>query len=428
MRSASPSAPRQPIGTLLIVLLIAATCILGMLSTVQSLALIFMELGDQVDRTSILGQITVIQTVAYVMASLLVGTTLSRWGYNRTFLVGAALSAAGLFGLALNAGYPAQLIIQAILSAGSALFAMSASLYLLIHGWRRLAVWLPVAGLLGQLFVNAAVLEVERTSGFPNGSSGLYLVLTLSAGVLFAAIAFTRLRWRTVMPTGEAIWYYNPIQTLRDRQTWPFLGLMVSVALVNTAVVNSLQSVVFLADGSAQDVANWSALGWFGGMLGIALWGWLVGRISIERLLLLTFAGTVVGAVLLWLFPISIVYAGIQFFLSVLGSLTLLHVLDRLGIHHLPSLMGLGILAATVLNPLLQFAMSTIASALGASLALTLLVIALSLLSGACWWWAQQNTGMTKKSSKKLDPDETVNSKDHITQEIPIPLRGGKGR
>jgi len=264
MRSASPSAPRQPIGTLLIVLLIAATCILGMLSTVQSLALIFMELGDQVDRTSIFGQITVIQTVAYVMASLLVGTSLSRWGYNRTFLVGAALSAAGLFGLALNAGYPAQLIIQAILSAGSALFAMSASLYLLIHGWRRLlihgwrrlAVWLPVAGLLGQLFVNAAVLEVERTSGFPNGSSGLYLVLTLSAGVLFAAIAFTRLRWRTVMPTGEAIWYYNPIQTLRDRQTWPFLGMMVSVALVNTAVVNSLQSVVFLADGSAQDVMD----------------------------------------------------------------------------------------------------------------------------------------------------------------------------
>ncbi|MBN8590859.1 MAG: MFS transporter [Anaerolineae bacterium] len=428
MRSASPPASRQPIGALLIVLLIAATCILGMLSTVQSLALIFMELSDQVDRTSILGQITVVQTVAYVMASLLVGTLLSRWGYNRTFLIGAALSAVGLFGFALNADYPAQLITQAILSAGSALFAMSASLYLLIHGWRRLAVWLPIAGLLGQLFVNAAVLEVERTSGFPNGSSGLYLVLTLSAGVLFAAIAFTRLRWRTVMPTGEAIWYYNPIQTLRDRQTWPFLGLMVSVALVNTAVVNSLQSVVFMADGSAQDVANWSALGWFCGMLGIALWGWLVGRISIERLLLLTFAGTVVGAVLLWLLPMPIVYAGIQFFLSVVGSLALLYVLDRSGIHHLPSLMGLGILAATVLNPLLQFAMSTIASALGASLALTLLIIGLGLFSGACWWWAQRNTGMSKKSSKKLDPDETVNSKDHITQEIPIALRGGKGR
>lgn len=422
------SASRQSIGALLIVLLIAATCILGMLSTVQSLALIFMELSDQVDRANIFGQITIIQTVAYVMASLLVGTLLSRWGYNRTFLVGAALSAAGLLGLALNAGYPTQLITQAILSAGSALFAMSASLYLLIHGWRRLAVWLPIAGLLGQLLVNAAVLEVERTSGFPVGASGLYLVLTLSAGVLFAAIAFTRLRWRTVMPTGEAIWYYNPLQTLRERQTWPFLGLMVSVALVNRVVANSLQSVVFMADGSAQDVANWSVLGWFGGMLGIALWGWLVGRISIERLLLLTFAGTVVGAVLLWLFPIPIVYAGIQFFLSVLGSLTLLHVLDRSGIHHLPSLMGLGILAATVVNPLVQFAMSTIAAALGASSALALLVIGLALFSGACWWWAQQNAGMPKKSPKQLDPDETVNSKDHITQEIPIPLRGGKGR
>jgi hypothetical protein len=428
MRSASPPASRQPIGALLIVLLVAATCILGMLSTVQNLALIFMELSDQLDRSTIIGQVTVIQIAAYALASLLVGTLLSRWGYNRTFLVGAALSAVGLFGLALNADYPAQLLTQTILSAGSAIFAMSASLYLLIHGWRRLAVWLPVAGLLGQLFVNAAVLEVERTSGFPDGAAGLYLALTLSAGVLFAAIAFTRLRWRTVMPTGEAIWYYNPIQTLRERQIWSFLGLMVSVALVNSAVANMLQSIVFMAGGSAQDVANWLALGWFGGILGIGLWGWLLGRVSIERLLLLVFAGTVVGAVLLWLFPIPIVYAGMQFFLSVLGSLTLLYVLDRSGIHHLPNLMGLSILAATVINPLLQFILNTVTAMIGASAALAILLSVLSLLSGACWWWAQQNAGMPKKSRKQLDPDETVNSKDHITQEIPVALRGGKGR
>ncbi len=428
MRPASPPAPRQSIGALLIALLIAATGMLGMLSTVQSLSLIFMDLSDQVDRSTIFGQITIIQTAAYVMASLLVGTLLSRWGYNRTFLVGAALSAVGLFGLALNADYPAQLITQVILSAGSALFAMSASLYLLIHGWRRLAVWLPVAGLLGQLFVNVAVLEVERTSGFPEGASGLYLALTLSAGVLFAAIAFTRLRWRTVMPTGEAIWYYNPLQTLRARQIWPFLGLMVSVALVNRAVANMLQFIVFMADGSAQDIANWSTLGWVGGILGIGLWGWLVGRVSIERLLLLVFAGTLVGSLLLWLFPLAITYSGIQFFLSVLGSLTLLYVLDRSGINHLPSLMGLSILAATLLNPLLQFILNTVTTMIGASAALTILLSVLSLLSGACWWWSQQNAGMPKKSRKQLDPDETVNSKDHITQEIPVALRGGKGR
>ncbi len=426
MRPASPPVPRQPIGALLIALLIAAIFLFGLFSSTQFLSTVALRNVDSPTDLSfpaVAGQVAAMVTLVYGVVALMIGPLLTRLGYNRSFLLGAALSAVGMGALLLPVALPSLMVAQGLLSAGTAIIGLSASLYLLIHGRRRLMVWLPIAGLLGQLAGNALV-GVADVTGQPQV---MYLLLTLSAVAAFTAFALTRLRWRTAMLTGEAIWYYNPLQTLRDPRTGAFLGLMACAGVLKNLVTNATQSMVFLANGTPLEVANWLAFGWVGGIIGIALWGWLSGRMTAARLVLIGLGGTLAGLALLWLLPAPIVYAGIQFFLTALGSLALLHALDRAAVNYLPGLLGWSVVVATILTPVIQALMNMIVSSLGILPALLLTALAVAAISLAAWWWSQREIEAVKETKKRLDPDETVNSKDHITQEIPTALRGGKG-
>jgi hypothetical protein len=428
-------APRQPIGRLLLALLIAATFFFGLLNSIQNLAIFVAfavgNLPEGLTQGEFYTQATLFINGVYVLAALAVGPLLSRLGYNRAFLIGAALSAAGVFGLALTPGYTIFLLAQGLLSAGGIIITLGAILYLLIHGWRRLVVWLPIAGLLGGLIGNALVAPLFDRLDSASAATSLYIPLLLTAGAVFAAFALTRLRWRTAMPSGEAIWYYNPLQTLRDPRAWPHLLLLTGIFLLSKFIGSAISQVVSLLGNdlnTAVALGTWIGAGWLGIIVGRVVWGGLVEQVPAARLVLAALVGTLIGAVPLWFAPSPLIYAGIQLFIGAAGSLALLHALDRAGVHHLPGLLGLSTAAAALVTPLLLGLWSVVGGSLGLSLALALAVGLVTLLSGAAWWWSQQEAEAAKKQPKILDPNATVRSKDHITEEIPAALRGGKGR
>jgi len=173
----SNPAERLPIDRLLLILLIVTTFLSSLFSTSlfisagelsRSEYLSFLELSD----VGLL--VNVVAALLVGPLALLVGPLLNRLGYNHVFLLGSALCAIGLGGLLFPMSVPVAFIAQCLLVLGSTFITFSSTLYLLIHGRRRLVVWLPIAAIAGSWSSQVVIDLADRSHrlGRPYDPSG----------------------------------------------------------------------------------------------------------------------------------------------------------------------------------------------------------------------------------------------------------------
>mgnify|MGYP000964844392 CR=1 FL=1 len=404
-------ADRLPIDRWLLILLIVATFLYSSFSSS-----LFVSTGalSQADYLLFINQFSIVGTLVSVVAALLVGPLLSRLGYNRVFLLGAALSAIGIGVFLLPLAVPVAVIAQCLLKVGTTLITFSSTLYLVIHGRRRLMVWLPIAGIAGDWSSQLLIDFADRVTSRGQETTGLFSLLTLGATLIFAIFALTRLRWRTAMPTGEAIWYYTPLQILRDSRTWSLLGLMTAIAILIIAIGNSFPLLVLegVVSPSMQSLRIWVPFGSAVSVIALAIWGWLAGRLAAAHLLVAGLGGALVGTVLLWFFPNPYTVAVSSFSTRSLGSLLILYMLDRAGINHLP--------AQTVMNTLMTSDIFTRPLS-----PLVIMVTLLVLLAGGALWWSQREAITVKNSVAVNEPDDFDSMVDYLVEAFPT-TRDGK--
>jgi len=362
-----------------------------------------------------------------VVAALLVGPLLNRLGYNHVFLLGSALCAIGLGGLLFPMSVPVAFIAQCLLVLGSTFITFSSTLYLLIHGRRRLVVWLPIAAIAGSWSSQVVIDLADRMTRRGQETTGLFILLTIGAALIFAIFALTRLRWRTAMPTGEAIWYYNPLQVLRESRLWSLIGLMIAVALLSNVLGNSYRYLVIegVASTSIDTLWNRAYFGAVVNILALALWGWLAGRLAAAHLLVAGLGGALVGTVLLWFFPNPYTIAASDFLTQALGAFLILYMLDRAGINHLPALIGLNVLVSNILYWPAQSVMNTLMTSDIFTRPLSPLVIVVTmlvLLAGGALWWSQREAIPAKNSVAMNNPDDIDPVTDYVVEAFPTTL------
>lgn len=419
----SNPAERLPIDRLLLILLIVTTFLSSLFSTS-----LFISAGE-LSRSEYLSflELSDVGLLVNVVAALLVGPLLNRLGYNHVFLLGSALCAIGLGGLLFPMSVPVAFIAQCLLVLGSTFITFSSTLYLLIHGRRRLVVWLPIAAIAGSWSSQVVIDLADRMTRRGQETTGLFILLTLGAALIFAIFALTRLRWRTAMPTGEAIWYYNPLQVLRESRIWSLIGLMIAVALLSNVLGNSYRYLVIegVASTSIDTLWNRAYFGAVVNILALALWGWLAGRLAAAHLLVAGLGGALVGTVLLWFFPNPYTIAASDFLTQALGAFLILYMLDRAGINHLPALIGLNVLVSNILYWPAQSVINTLMTSDIFTRPLSPLVIVVTmlvLLAGGALWWSQREAVPAKNSVAMNNPDDIDPVTDYVVEAFPTTL------
>lgn len=421
-------ADRLPIDRLLLILLIVVTFLFGVFVSTQFLYTLPLLNAGLSTMYSAITQLGTVGTVVSVAVTLMIGILLSRLGYNQVFLLGAALSAAGIGVSLLPWSIPLMLIGSGVFSAGTSLISSSASLYLLIHGRRRLMVWLLVVGTAGQFIGSQLAIFTGSAASKGELPTEIFSMVTVGAGVLFIAFTLTRLRWRTSMPSGEAIWYYNPFQTLRDSRVWPVLVMMAATAIISNLLADRYTYLLRQMDGYPNQLAIWMTIGSVSIIISLGIWGWLVGQFNASRLVLIGLGGVLVGAMLLWLSPSPFSYSVMSFFLSALAPVVLLHALDRAGINHLPALMGLNVLVGSILHWPAQTVINTLMTSDIFTRPLSPLVIMVTLLvllAGGALWWSQREAITVKNSVAVNEPDDFDSMVDYLVEAFPT-TRDGK--
>lgn len=418
-------AERLPIDRLLLILLIVATFLFGVFGSTQFLYTLPVLNAGLSTMYSAINQLETVGTVVSVAVTLMIGILLSRLGYNWVFLLGAALSAAGIGVSLLPWSIPLMLIGSGAFSAGTILISSSASLYLLIHGRRRLIVWLVVVGTAGQFIGTQLTAFTGYAASKRELPTEIFSLVTVGAGVLFIAFVLTRLRWRTNMASGEAIWYYNPFQTLRDSRAWPILVITVTTAIISNLLADWYTYLLRQMDGYPNQLAIWMSIGSVSIIISMGMWGWLVGQFNASRLVLIGLGGVLVGASLLWLSPSPLSYSVMSFFLAALAPVVLLHALDRAGINHLPALMGLNVLVSSILYWPAQSVMNTLMTSDIFTRPLSPLVIVVTmlvLLAGGALWWSQREAIPAKNSVAMNNPDDIDPVTDYVVETFPTTL------
>lgn len=418
-------APRLPIDRLLLILLIVATFLFGVFGSTQFLYTLPVLNAGLSTMYSAINQLETVGTVASVAVTLMIGILLSHLGYNQVFLLGAALCAVGIGVSLLPWSIPLMLIGSGLFGVGTILISSSASLYLVIHGRRRLMVWLPVVGTTGQFIGSQLTAFAGSAASQGEMPTGIFTLVTVVAGVLFVAFALTRLRWRTSMPSGEAIWYYNPFQTLRDSRAWPILVITATTAIISNLLTDWYTYVLRQMDGYPNQLAIWMSIGSVSIIISMGMWGWLVGHFNASHLVLIGLGGVLVGAALLWLSPSPLSYSVMSFFLTALAPVVLLHALDRAGINHLPALMGLNVLVSSILYWPAQSVMNTLMTSDIFTRPLSPLVIVLTmlvLLAGGALWWSQREAIPAKNSVAMNNLDDIDPVTDYVVEAFPTTL------
>jgi len=229
------------------------------------------------------------------------------------------------------------------------------------------------------------------------------------------------------MPTGEAIWYYNPLQVLRESRLWSLIGLMIAVALLSNVLGNSYRYLVIegVASTSIDTLWNRAYFGAVVNILALALWGWLAGRLAAAHLLVAGLGGALVGTVLLWFFPNPYTIAASDFLTQALGAFLILYMLDRAGINHLPALIGLNVLVSNILYWPAQSVMNTLMTSDIFTRPLSPLVIVVTmlvLLAGGALWWSQREAIPAKNSVAMNNPDDIDPVTDYVVEAFPTTL------
>ncbi len=393
----------------LIALLLAAAFVFGLRENARSV-IVFYALDAQTS-TSMSNAVALVSgafSISLALCSLLAGWLIGRLGYNRLFILGASGVLLGLIGWAVNPPWPLHIVFEGLIGAGQGLIMTAAIAYIVTLSKPVNLFVLLVAVALGSL-VGGLIFSIASGVLMAYGLAPMlaYNALVLVSMTLLAVFITVRWRWRTYMPTGEAIWFYSIGQTLRTWQSWLLL-LMFLMAAASTTALSQGMLLYTSQRASVSSVALFLQAILVANLSGLVIAAGLSRRRSLFSLMVISLVGAGIAVVRVASLPDDASgYGFFSFFAAPLYALAILHAYRVLGVHHLPGMIGIqaavNVLALPVLIGLLNV---IVASPLYLS---ALLIVCLAIFALAYWWTLRSEAVHKKKAddfagAAEIDP------------------------
>ncbi|MCA9908139.1 MAG: hypothetical protein KC519_05770, partial [Anaerolineae bacterium] len=338
----------------LIALLLAAAFVLGLHESTRDTAALDMLNG--MTHAGFGNEIMLINHAfngTFVLCSLLAGWLIGRLGYNRLFILGASGVLLGIVGWAMRVPWPLPILFEGLIGAGQGLIMTAAITYIVtLSKPINLFVLLfaiSIGSLVGWLIFSfravvllPIVLEPMR----------IFNYLMLASAILLAIFIAFRWRWRTYMPTGEAFWFHTFEQTLRTPRSWMVLVLFVVVRFVMTALGQGAYLISWNADPISVNVLFQTIA--IAEILGLVIAAVVSLHWSASALIPVSLMGACIAAVRIATLPDDASGYGLFALCAApLYGLVILRMYRVLGIHHLPSIVGIEAALRVALVPML---------------------------------------------------------------------------
>ncbi|GAB4436620.1 MAG: MFS transporter [Anaerolineae bacterium] len=249
------------------------------------------------------GILLVASTVGYLIASSGSGALIARLGISRALIVSSLSRAVGLLGYALAPFWGAMAGLGLMSGLGGGAIDAGLNTYVAANYSARYMNWLHasygIGASLGPLIMGAA-LDVGGSWRW-----GYATVAVVQVGIALA-IAVTRKRWDVVpapdaSATGSAPRLASSRDTLRLPMVWLGIALFFMTAGIEITAGNWSYTLFTEGRGVAPDLATgWIGLYWLSFTIGRIIAGVIVAATGAIRLLRISAAGLIVGALLLW--------------------------------------------------------------------------------------------------------------------------------
>ena len=304
------------------------------------------------------GALFIVTMGSYFIASFISGRLVNRFGFGTLLVGGCLLSCIGLIGYVIAPAWALMVAFGVLVGGGSGVVDAGMNIYFAAHYGPRLMNWLHAS-----FGVGAALSPLLMTTILNGGGewrTGYIIVALLFAGIgiLFA---LTRGHWndsklasgREATHRGVSAW-----DTLRLPLAWIGIGIFFLYGGQETIPGYWGFSLFTTARHlNAETAGLLVSIYWLCFTLGRVVFGLMVSWVKDRILLNICVAGTIIGALLLWLPPASeaaatiLNFVGLGLFGFTIGpifALIITSTQERLGPQHAPHAIGFQVAAASI--------------------------------------------------------------------------------
>lgn len=335
-----------------------------------------------------LGPLLISFTAGYLVSSFSSGQMLARLSVGTLLALSCLATATALLGFALTPIWWIMVTLGLLLGAGGGAIDTGLNTYVATQFSARTLNWLHacygIGATLGPLIMTAVL-----ASGLP--WQGGYLIVGVVQLSLALCFALTRRLWAAPTTTeaapSEQIRAASALATLRLPTAWLSIALFWLYTGVEVTAGQWAYSVFTESRSiSTTTAGQWVSVYWGALTVGRIVFGALVARVSVERLLRLCIIGIVGGAALFWLnFTPLLSFLGLAFIGFMLAPIfpsLIAQTPQRLGPRHTANAVGFQIAAAMLGGSMLPTIVGVLARNFGLeSIGLFILVVSLGLFT-----------------------------------------------
>jgi fucose permease len=342
------------------------------------------------------GSLMIMSTVGSLLSSFSSGPVVSRTGTGTFFMVSSLLVAVGLLGYSVAPAWWLLLLCGLLVGMGAGAIDAGLNTYFAQNHSASLMNWLHASYGLGAAIGPAlmtAILEAELSWRWGYGAAGILLAL------LAAGFGLTLNRWRGSAQAMEAE-PGSPVGRMRVADTWrmPVVWLSVGLFFTYAGIEASAGQWPYSLFTEARSVAAsaaglWISVYWGSLTVGRLVFGIVVERLGVVRLLRLSMLGVVCGAALVWwnvaelLGFLGLAWMGLS--LAPVFPLLVSSTPKRVGAAHAPNAIGFQVGAAGLGIGALPALAGVLAESLGLEVVgpfLLLAAVAMLLLHEVLLW------------------------------------------
>jgi fucose permease len=304
------------------------------------------------------GALFIVTMGSYFIASFISGRLVNRFGFGTLLVAGSLISGVGLVGYVLSPAWALMVAFGVLVGGGSGVVDAGMNIYFAAHYGPRLMNWLHASFGIGAALSPLLMTGILNSGGEWRTGYIILALLFAGIGILFG---LTRGHWnKSKLASGSEATHrgVSAWDTLRLPLAW--IGIGIFFLYGGQETIPGYWGFSLFTEArrlNAETAGLLVSIYWLCFTLGRIVFGLIVSWVKARTLLNICVAGTIIGALLLWLPPAPeapatiLNFIGLGLFGFTIGpifALIITSTQERLGPLHAPHAIGFQVAAASV--------------------------------------------------------------------------------